>query len=133
MKSLISDNNVINRSAFKLLAGTDPLQPYFLNPMNKSKVFILFDSVHIMKCVRNYLLNVKSIDKTFTFPGLKYTTVIHEGTNTYMLNYKSLHPHSLERQNVILALEIIHGNNPAVLIIQGSKRITLPIYIEQQY
>ena len=53
VNSVISDNNVINRSAFKLLAGADTLQPYFFNPVNKSRVYILFDSVHIMKYIRN--------------------------------------------------------------------------------
>ena len=68
VNSVISDNNVINRSAFKLLAGADTLQPYFLNPVNKSRVYIiLFDSVHIMKCIRNKWLNVKSIDRNSHF------------------------------------------------------------------
>ena len=76
VNSVILDNNVINRSAFKLLAGVDILQPYFLIPVNKSKVYILSDSVHIIKCIRNNWLNVKSIDKTFTFPDFGDTTII---------------------------------------------------------
>ena len=80
VNSVISDNNVINRSAFKLLAGADTLQSYFLNPVNKSRVYILFDSVHIMKCIRNNWLNLKSIDKTFTFPDMEDTTVLHKAS-----------------------------------------------------
>ena len=34
---------------------------------------------------------------------------------TYMLNYKSIHSHSIERQNVKLALRIVHVNNAATL------------------
>ena len=72
------------------------------------------------------------IDRTFTFLDLEDTTVLHKASfNTfdklyefekgsiikkaYMLNYKSLHPHNLERQNVKLALRIFHVNNPAAL------------------
>ena len=50
---VISDNNVINSSAFKLLTGCVTLQPYFLNHVNKGSVYILFDSLHILKCIRN--------------------------------------------------------------------------------
>ena len=42
-----------------------------------------------------------------------------------MLNYKSLNPHSLERQNVKLALRIFHVNNPAALRILGPKNNSL--------
>ena len=41
-----------------------------------------------------------------------------------MLNYKSLHPHSLEPHNVKLTLRMFHVNNPATLIILGPKEMT---------
>ena len=67
VNSVISDNNVINRKAFMLLSKTNSLQSYFLNPVNNSRIYILFDSVHILKCIRNNWLNVKSNDKTLVF------------------------------------------------------------------
>ena len=44
---------------------------------------------------------------------------------TYMLNYKSIHPHSIERQNVKLALRIFHVNNAAALRTLGPHNETL--------
>ena len=81
----------------------------------------MFDSVHILKCIRNNWLNAKSLDKTFSFPDIDdHSLICYSSFNTldklytlergltvkkaYMLNYKCLHPHSLERQNVKLAL-----------------------------
>ena len=60
--SLISDNNIINRNSFKLLSGTDVLKPYIINPVNKEDtIYILFDTVHLLKCVRNNWINLRNI------------------------------------------------------------------------
>ena len=54
--SLISDNNLINRNSFKLLSGTNVLNPSIINPVNRdNKIYIIFDTVHLLKCVRNNL------------------------------------------------------------------------------
>ena len=59
--SLISDNNIINRNSFKLLSGTDVLKPYIINPVNREDtIYIIFDSVHLFKCVQNNLINLKN-------------------------------------------------------------------------
>ena len=42
-----------------------------------------------------------------------------------MLNYKSIHPHSIQRQNVKLALRIFHVNNAAALRTLGPYNETL--------
>ena len=42
-----------------------------------------------------------------------------------MLNYKSIHPHSIERQNVKLPLRIFHVNNAAALRTLGPHNATL--------
>ena len=42
-----------------------------------------------------------------------------------MLNYKSIHPHSIERQNVKLAWRIFHVNNATALRILGPHNETL--------
>ena len=56
--SIISDNNVVNRKMFMSLSGFDHLMPYIINPVNNiDKIFILFDSVHILKCIRNNWIN----------------------------------------------------------------------------
>ena len=42
-----------------------------------------------------------------------------------MLNYKSIHPHSIERQNVKLVLWIFHVNNDAALRTMGHHNETM--------
>ena len=44
--------------------------PYIINPVNNiDEIFILFDRVHIWKCILNNWINLKKFKKTFTFPG----------------------------------------------------------------
>ena len=59
--SIISDNNVVNRNSVMLISGSDTLRPYIMNPEKPSKkIFILFDTVHLLKCVRNNWLNLRN-------------------------------------------------------------------------
>ena len=51
--SIISDTNIVNRKMFMELGGSDILKPFIINPINDEKIFVLFDSVHLLKCVRN--------------------------------------------------------------------------------
>ena len=66
--SVISDNNRVNRKAFKIMCGgtlTSPIQ----HPSDpNSKLFFLFDTVHLFKYIRNNWLNVKIPPQTFQFP-----------------------------------------------------------------
>ena len=66
--SVISDNNVVNRKAFISLSGLPTLQPFFYNPVNNAKIYVLFDSVHILKCIRNNWLKA--------LVGLRYRQII---------------------------------------------------------
>ena len=48
----------MNRKMFMSLSGFDHLMPYIINPVsNIDTIFILFDSVHILKCIRNNWIN----------------------------------------------------------------------------
>ena len=78
--SVLSDNNVVNRKAFIALSGLPTLQPFFYNPVNNAKVYVLFDSVHILKCIRNNWLNAKSLDKTFSFPDIDDHSLIYNSS-----------------------------------------------------
>ena len=69
--SLISDINIINRNSFKLLSGTDALKPNMIHPVNREDTMnILFDTVHLLKCVRNNWINPRNKQKTFEFPDM---------------------------------------------------------------
>ena len=65
---VISDNNRVNRNALAALCGGD-LRPSIEHPCDPTRrLFFLFDSVHLLKCIRNIWLN--QIDQVFWFPDL---------------------------------------------------------------
>ena len=70
--SVLSDNNVVNQKAFISLSGLPTLQPFLYNPVNNTKVYVLFYKVHVLmlKCIRNNWLNAKSVDKIYSYPGI---------------------------------------------------------------
>ena len=42
-----------------------------MNPVKPSQqIFIQFDTVHLLKCVRNNWLNLRNDKKTFVFPDM---------------------------------------------------------------
>ena len=104
--------------------------------MPTCKIFLLFDSVHIFKCIRNNWINLKNYRKTLTFPEIDNLgnmlqasfvdlEVIHNLEMSKILKkapqltWKALHLHSLERQNVKLALKIFNDSNIAALKCYG--------------
>lgn len=52
--SLISDNNPVSRKAFELFSDNKIIQPCVPHPFDvQRKLFLIFDTVHIIKCIRN--------------------------------------------------------------------------------
>ena len=103
--------------------------------MPTCKIF-LFDSIYIFKCIRNNWINLKNYRKTLTFPEIDNLgnmlqasfvdlEVIHNLEMSKILKkapqltWKALHLHSLERQNVKLALKIFNDSNIAALKCYG--------------
>lgn len=127
---LISDNNRINRKALiELCGGTLQLSiPHPLSP--NEKLFFLFDTVHIFKCIRNNWLCQKDNMKTFAIPACDDTGLPIGGDDDVLyasfghlrllhdhekasplklapaLNQKALHPTNTEKQNVGLMLKV---------------------------
>ena len=79
----------------------------------------------ILKCIRNNWINLKNFKRTFTFPRFNDYNEIFRASfselehvyemeksftikQAYRLSWKALHPHSIERQNVKLALRIFN-------------------------
>ena len=107
--------------------------PYIINHVNNiDKIFILFDSVCILKCIRNNWINLKFFKRTFTFPVFNdYNEILCASfaelehvyetgksltiRQAYRFSWKELYPHSIERQNVKLALRIFNEPNVAAL------------------
>lgn len=67
--SLISDNNRVNRNMFEKLCG-GVLSSSVPNPCNPCEpVFLLFDSVHLLRSIRNNWLSQKNPIQTFVMPS----------------------------------------------------------------
>lgn len=137
--SLISDNNRVNRKAFEEFCGGS-LKEYIMNPFdNKYKLFFLFDTVHIIKCIRNNWLNVKSPIQTFVFPPfnkehtnenvhkapLQALKTLHDLEKNLLIKYapdlsqKVLYPSSFERQNVQFVVKLFNEKNISALKTQN--------------
>jgi hypothetical protein len=69
--NIVSDNNQVNAKAFASLCGDRPIEDGIINPMFPNmKIFIMYDTVHIVKCVRNNWLNQKANYQCFEYPQL---------------------------------------------------------------
>ncbi|KAK7861885.1 hypothetical protein R5R35_001482 [Gryllus longicercus] len=130
---VISDNSSINRRCMQLFSPEEELKCMYNHPVEKSKpLFFLFDSVHLLKCLRNNWINQKNeyscmyypdfanedgdahdIVGTASFAALRQLYDIEEKKmvkHAYALTLKALYPSSLERQNVSLALQVFNEN-----------------------
>ena len=62
---MVSDNNRINRNVFTSICG-GVLKPCIAHPLDASRqLFFMFDSVHLLKSIRNNWIN--QVDQTFLF------------------------------------------------------------------
>lgn len=124
---IVTDNHRVNRNMFSKLASNSISFP---NPSQSDKtIFLSFDTVYIMKNIRNNWLNLKNLDKAFVFPNFYMNEVRISKFNdlrtvydsekhlivkkAYKLNYKSLYPSNLERQKVYLVDNIFHHSTIA--------------------
>ncbi|GBM96249.1 hypothetical protein AVEN_126711-1, partial [Araneus ventricosus] len=136
---LISDNNRINRNMFTQMCQgnlvnciSNPVQP-------ENKLFFLFDTVHLIKSVRNNWFNEKTLGQVLCFPSpdnsskislakLQDLKDIYETEksnlikNAPKLSQKVLYPTSFEKQNVLLALNIFHESNSAALAHEAGEK-----------
>ncbi|GBN31406.1 hypothetical protein AVEN_105325-1 [Araneus ventricosus] len=111
--------NLINRIS-------NPVQP-------DNKLFFLFDTVHLIKSVRNNGFNKKkTLGQVLCFPSpdnsskislaklqdlkdIYKTKKLNFIKNAPKLSQKVLYPTSFEKHNVLLALNIFHESNSAAL------------------
>lgn len=124
--SIVSDNNAVNRKAVSMFAEPEKLSIVYPHPCDTTRpLFFVFDSVHLIKCVRNNWLN-QSNGQSFLFPDLnddrapKLTASFQTIRELYFLEcgeivrfghpltLKALYPSNIERQNVKLALQVFN-------------------------
>ena len=132
VRGIVTDNHSTNVNAFSLLVTMfNSESKYFINHPNNhgKKTYLFYDSVHLVKNLRNNLLN----GKKFVFPDFKYHSAnmsidcpsgyiswddlckIYYNDNKLKgklrkapkITYEVLHPGS-NKQNVPLALAVIH-------------------------
>ena len=69
---IVSDNYPLNINLFKLLGKNKELFSHVPHSIDsKRSFFLLFDFVHIIKCIRNNWLNQKDFNCTFLFPNFE--------------------------------------------------------------
>jgi len=129
---LISDNNKVNRNTFVKLCG-GVLKPKFVNPFCETQnIYVLFDTVHLFKCIRNNWLNQVDNKQSVIFPNFE-NNELKEFANVADLKHlhsseehkcvklapalskKVLYPTSIERQNVLLCCKLFDEKNIAAL------------------
>ncbi|GFO08861.1 transposable element p transposase [Plakobranchus ocellatus] len=127
----------LKRRAFTMMSG-GVLKPYISNPvLPEERLFFLFDTVDLFKCIRNNWLAQKYLEKTFLFPPVRESTSAAgksltqakfshlrklynaESLSTLKLapalNLKSLNPTPTEKQSVNLMLRIFDRRNVTAL------------------
>lgn len=131
--SLIADNNIINRKAYELMTPNKTLQPSILHPLDSSRrLFFMFDTVHILKCIRNNWQTKRNVNKTLCYTDMndpskilcaqyRHLELVYEKEKECLVKYghtlsaKVLYPSAIQKQNVGLALKIFNDNNIVAL------------------
>ena len=139
VRGVVVDNHSSNVSGFSKLVnsysnGRDAL--FIHHPDNKSKTYLFYDNVHLVKNIRNNLLQAK----TFSFPAfsIRLNQTLYESPDGYIswgdlhaifdrdsklqanlrkapkLSYRVLHPGN-NKQSVNLALAIFHETTIAAI------------------
>ena len=131
---VLTDNNSINRKAMSYFHSPPQCSTVYRHPAQNSRpLFFMFDSVHLLKCIRNNWINQKTFDKCMQFPDFSldelsvcdsvsricnapFTTLkkLHSLEadsllkHAYRLTLKALSPSNLEKQNVNLVVQIFN-------------------------
>ena len=79
---LIFDNNRINRNKLTQTYNGE-LQPNIEHSLD-AEIFFMFDSVHLMKCIRNYWLGQLDTNHTSLCPGLQMNVIIQHHLQRYI-------------------------------------------------
>ena len=123
---VVSDNNRINGKAMSYFANPPKLSVEYPHPAQCNKpLFFMFDTVHILKCIRNNWLGQNGMmfpkfshdgnhKKENLFAPWKALQELHKLESELLLKYsyrlsmKALRPSSFEKQNVNLVLKIFN-------------------------
>lgn len=142
---VITDNNAINGKAVSLLSDPPTLSIVYPHPAQSNRpLFFMFDSVHLLKCVRNNWLNQRDVEKTMRFPQFTYDEKSDVSVkillspfqtleklysleadsllkHSYKLSHKALCPIGIERQNFKYVQQIFNEYTIEALLSLGMK------------
>ena len=139
VRTVISDNHATNVSAYDSLMrdyGVDEATKAIIHPSSKKKIYLMFDSVHLVKNIRNNLLsNKRFIFPAFNFDKFEDEINVKAGELRWKnlldvydhdqsldaklklapkLSFRALHPGD-NKQNVPYALAIFHSTTSAAI------------------
>lgn len=139
VRTIIADNHSTNVNAYDALMkdhGVDTATNAIIHPSSGRKIYLMFDTVHLIKNVRNNLLhNKRFIFPKFHFDGFHDDVNVTAGEVRWKnlhdvyehdqlldanlklapkLSYRALHPGD-NKQNVALALSIFHRTTSAAI------------------
>ena len=151
---VLTDNNAINRKAMSFFMSPPKLSIVYFHPNDNARpLFFIFDTVHILKCIRNNRLNQRTCARTICFPPFNFGDIsttpgsefacanfaaleqlykVEDNSIlkfAYKLSLKALYPSNLKRQNVKLALQIFNSFIFQALVQPGDK-FKLPNYCD---
>ena len=139
VRGVVSDNHSANVNAYTNLlseyGNSDPSGLFIQHPDSETKTYLFYDNVHLLKNIRNNLLNAKKFvfpecsisiqNKTVQFPAgfiswggihkvFDFDSKLTTGNlrKAPKLTYRSLHPGN-NKQSVPLALAIFHESTIA--------------------
>lgn len=136
---VVTDNNSINRKMMSLFNSPPSLNIVYPHPADSSRpLFYIFDSVHVLKSIRNNWLNQKNEELNFFYPDIENLSHCHTASFLtlrklynleckkllkfgYGLSIKALWPSNLVRQNVRLVLQVFNEYIVEALMELGSK------------
>ena len=73
---VLTDNNAINRKAMSYFSSPLKLSIVYPHPAERSKpLFFIFDSVHLLKCIRNNCLGQRDANKSMKF--IKFLSIAY--------------------------------------------------------
>ena len=110
--AIIADGHKTNQKCFKNL-GTIKNKPWLLN----EETFLLYDFVHVMKCVRNNWITEKNGELEYVFEGKKqvakwsdlkllYDVECESLLKLSKLSYVAVYPKPIEKKSVETCLKV---------------------------
>ena len=124
----ITDNHKINQLYCKMFDKEEESSASAKHPLDANRSwYLLFDTVHLLKCIRNNWITEKSQRLTLdnmtvgSFSDVKTLYELEKNSilKTTRLTYASVNPSKLQLQNVQHVLRIFHEKVIAGLALQG--------------